>query len=166
LIFPLDDDLEVLYREGGFGLNYVRGLGIIFCWLALLAALGLAAASLLSFPVAAFFSLSVLIVALSSGTLANVVQEGSISGADHETGAVSTSWADVVLIPFFRAILAVVDLVQNFSPVDSLSTGRSITWGQLGQAFGQVVLLLGGLLGIVGVTCFFRRELAAAQGTQ
>lgn len=166
LIFPLEDDLEVLYREGGFGLNYVRGLAIILCWLALLAALGLAAASLLSFPVAAFFSLSVLIVAMSSGTLASVVQEGSISGADHETGAVSTSWADFVLIPFFRGILSVVDLVQNFSPVDALSTGRSITWGQLGQAFGQVVLLLGGLLGVVGVICFIRRELAAAQGTQ
>ena len=55
LLFPLDDGMEVLYREGGFGLNFARGLGIIFCWMALLAALGLAAASFLSFPVAAFF---------------------------------------------------------------------------------------------------------------
>ena len=39
LLFPLDDGIEVLYREGGFGLNFVRGLGIIFCWMALLAAL-------------------------------------------------------------------------------------------------------------------------------
>ncbi len=164
LIFPLVDGLEVLYREGGFGLNFTRGLGIIWCWLALLAALGLASASLLSFPVAAFFSVSVLIVALSSGTLAGVVQQGSVSGADHETGAVAGTWIDLILIPFFRAVLGVVNLVQNFSPVDALSTGRSITWGQLGQAFAQVVLLLGGVLAGLGIALFTRRELATAQG--
>lgn len=166
LIFPLQDGLEVLYREGGFGLNFSRGLGIIWCWLALLAALGLSSASLLSFPVAAFFSISVLIVALSSGTLANVVQEGTVMGADHEGGATPGSAVDLFLIPFFRAILSVVNLVQDFSPVDALSTGRSITWGQLGQAFAQVVLLLGGVLAVIGITLFTRRELATAQGTQ
>ena len=60
LLFPLEDGLEVLYRQGGFGPNFARGLGIIFCWMALLATLGLAAASFLSFPVAAFLSLGVL----------------------------------------------------------------------------------------------------------
>jgi len=40
LLFPLEDGMEVLYREGGFALNFARGLGIIFCWMALLAALG------------------------------------------------------------------------------------------------------------------------------
>jgi len=52
----------VLYPEGTFGLNYIRGLGIVLCWLALLASIGLAAASWLSFPVAAFFSLAVLMI--------------------------------------------------------------------------------------------------------
>jgi hypothetical protein len=165
LIFPLEEDLEVLYREGGFGLNYVRGLGIIFCWLALLAALGLTAASLLSFPVAAFCSLSLLLVALSSGTLASVVQEGTLGGANHETGEVATSWVDTLVLPLFKAILSVVNLVQGFSPVDSLSTGRSISWGQLGKAFTQVVLVLGGSLAGAGMLFLTRRELATAQGT-
>jgi len=154
----------VLYRDGGFGLNFARGLAVILCWLSLLAALGLAAASLLSFPVAAFFSISVLVVALSSGTLSNVVAEGTVTGADHETGEVSGSWIDTVLLPLFRSILAVVKLVEAFSPVDSLSTGRSISWGQLGQAFAQVVLLMGGILALIGIIIFSRRELATAQG--
>lgn len=55
LLFPLEDGMEVLYRDGSFALNFARGLGIIFCWLALMASLGLASASFLSFPVAAFF---------------------------------------------------------------------------------------------------------------
>jgi hypothetical protein len=164
LIFPLDEGLEVLYREGGFGLNFTRGLGIIWCWLALLAVIGLSAASFLSFPVAAFCSISLLVVALSSSTLTNVVQSGSVGVADHETGAVSPSAVDLVVMPLFKAILAVVNLVQAFEPVDALSTGRSITWGQLGAAFGQVVLLLGGVIGGFGIFFFTRRELATAQG--
>jgi len=164
LIFPLEDGLEVLYREGSFGLNYFRGLGIIWCWLALLATLGLASASLLSFPVAAFCSISLLIVAMSSGTLSNAVQEGTITGTDHETGAASGSAIDLVVLPF-KAILSVVSLVQAFEPVDALSTGRSITWSQLGYAFAQIVLLFGGIIGGLGILFFTRRELATAQGT-
>jgi len=166
LIFPLEEGLEVLYREGGFALNFARGLSVIWCWLALLAALGLAAASLLSFPVAAFCSVSVLIVALSSGTLANVVQEGTVTGSNHESGASAGPWVDLVLIPFFRVVLGVVNLVQSASPVEALSTGRSITWGQLVVAFAQVVLLLGGGLALAGMVFFTHRELATAQGNQ
>jgi len=165
LIFPLDEGLEVLYREGGFGLNFFRAIAIIWCWLALLASLGLAASSLMSFPVAAFFSFGLLVVALSSGTLSTVVQEGSLSGLDHESGAGGGTLADRLLLPMFRGLLTLVNLVQEFSPVDALSTGRSITWGQLGRAFGQIVLLLGGLIGATGIVLFTRRELATAQGT-
>jgi hypothetical protein len=38
LLFPLDEGMEVLYPQGGFAPNYLRGLGIIFCWMAVLAA--------------------------------------------------------------------------------------------------------------------------------
>ena len=165
LLFPLEDGFEVLYREGGFGLNFARGLGIVFCWLGLLAALGLASASFLSFPVAAFFSGSMLVVALSSGTLARVVEEGTVVGVNHETGASVGVWADKVLLPVLKGMLTIVNLAQQFSPIDALSTGRSITWGQLGAAFGEVVLLLGGVLALVGILVFTRRELATAQGT-
>jgi hypothetical protein len=166
LLFPLDEGLEVLYPEGGFALNFARGLGIIFCWMALLAALGLAAASFLSFPVAAFFSLAMLVVILSSGTLADAVESGTIVGGNEETGVMGHSGADAVLIPLFKGILSVTRLVENFSPIDSLSSGRAITWGELGLAFGQIVLLLGGIIVLVGIGLFSRRELATAQGTQ
>jgi len=62
--------------------------------------------------------------------------------------------------------LTVVSLVKNFSPINSLSSGRAITWGELGAAFGQIVLLLGGITGVIGVALFSRRELATAQGNQ
>ncbi len=165
ILFPLDEGMEVLYREGGFGLNFVRGLGIILCWMSLVAALGLAAASLLSFPVAAFFSLAVLTMGLCSGTLSNVVSDGTIMGWNEEKGTKGHSPVDDVAVPVFRGILKVINLVKGFSPIDSLSTGREIPWPELGLAVGQIVLLLGGFVSAIGIFIFSRRELATAQGT-
>ena len=61
---------------------------------------------------------------------------------------------------FAAVFLEVINLAKNFSPIDSLSTGRSITWTQLGLAFSQIVMLLGGFIGLSGIVIFTRRELA------
>jgi hypothetical protein len=166
LLFTMEEGLEVLYREGGFGLNFARGLGIIFCWMALLATLGLTAASFLSFPVAAFVSVAALLVVFSTGTLASAVTDGTIMGVDSESGVRGYSIIDGVAIPMFKGILTVVNLAKGFSPVEALSAGRSITWGELGRAFAQIVLVLGGILAAFGIWAFSRRELATAQGNQ
>jgi hypothetical protein len=73
---------------------------------------------------------------------------------------------DFILIPAFKGVLAVIQLVESFSPIDSLSSGRSITWGELATAFVQVVVLIGGAFALLGIIFFNRRELATAQGTQ
>ena len=166
LLFPLDEGMEILYREGNFGLNFARGLGIILCWMALLAAIGLASASFLSFPVAAFFSLGILTMAFSTGTLASAISEGTVIGATGESGPAGPTVVDIVAIPFFRGALEIINLAKDFSPIDSLSTGRSITWLELLKAFGQIVLLLGGIFAVFGIFVFNRRELATAQTTQ
>ena len=134
--------------------------------MALLAALGLAAASFLSFPVSAFVAVSVMILVMSTSTLANAVSEGTIANYNAEKGTKGSTPADIVIIPTFRAILSIINLAKNFSPIDSLSTGRRIPWSELALAFGQIVVLLGGVLGLFGVAVFTRRELATAQGTQ
>ena len=163
LAFPHEDGFEILYREAGFPLNFLRGLLIVLFWLALLAAIGLSAASFLSFPVAAFVSVALLLISMSSGTLASTVASGTIAGVDEETGATSGSVLDTVMIPMFKAMLQVFKLVEGFSPVEALSTGRSVSWGTVGMAFVQIVLLLGGLVATFGMWMFTRRELAAAQ---
>jgi hypothetical protein len=81
LLFPLDEGMEVLYRESGFGGELRARVGNHF---------------LLDGPVGGpsvwhrraffpspwprFFSLSLLTMALSSGTLTNVVAEGDVDG--------------------------------------------------------------------------------------
>lgn len=167
LLFLLDDGLEVLYRDGGFTVNFARGVTIIFCWMALLAAIGLASASFLSFPVAAFVAMGILVVGFSSGTLAQVLEEGGIAGVNHETGRVtSPGLLDRVALPLFGGMLKAINMVQGFSPIDNLSSGRTISWGQLGMAVFQIVGVMGGLFGCAGIYLFTRRELASVQGGQ
>jgi ABC-type transport system involved in multi-copper enzyme maturation permease subunit len=164
LTFPMEEGMELLYPESSFGVNFLRGLAIIFCWLALLASIGLAAASFLSFPVAAFVSLAVLLIGLSGGTVSTVVEQGTITGFDSAKSAYGHSLVDYVVVPIFQGLKWVINLVQGYSPIDSLSSGRSITWGQLGLAVLQIVLLLSGFFCVAGMLLFARRELATAQG--
>ncbi len=164
LLFSMEEGMEVLYRETSFEVNFFRGIGVIFCWMGLLAALGLAAASFLSFPVAAFLALGILTLVFSTGTMTNALEVGTIADYNAEKGTRSSSVADAVVLPTFRALLKVISLAKDFSPIDSLSTGRSITWSQLGVAFAQIVLLLGGIFAVFGIAVFTRRELATAQG--
>lgn len=162
LLFTTTDGIEVLYRDGSFALNFARGLGIIFCWMALLAALGLAMASFLSFPVAAFASCAALVVVFSSSTLKNAVTEGTFMTYNQETGE-RGSPLDPVVIPVFKGVLTIINLAKGFSPIDQLSAGRSITWLELFRAVVQIILVLGGILAALGIWAFTRRELATAQ---
>ena len=165
LLFDLDEGLEVLYHEGGFGLNFARGIAILFIWLGLLAAIGLAGASYLSFPVAAFFSIAMLIFGLSSGTIAQVVQDGTFGQTNHDTGAKEGMLGaiDFIMVPTFKVALGLLQLVNSFSPVDALSTGRSVSWTALLQALLQIWGLIGGFFAVIGIFAFTRRELATAQ---
>jgi ABC-type transport system involved in multi-copper enzyme maturation permease subunit len=162
VLFPLEDGLEVLYPEGGFLLNYIRGFSIIACWLGLLAAIGLFAASKLQFSVSAFVSLGILVVGLSSGTLKQVVEQRGIVGIDHETGqAAGETFINRSAVALYGTAQKLIELITGYDPVDALSTGRSITWGHLAQAVLLVVGVAGGLFAGLGIWIFTRRELAA-----
>ena len=76
------------------------------------------------------------------------------------------SVVDPVAVVVFRGLLGLINLAKDFSPIDALSTGRSISWTELARAVGQIVLVLGGLFAAFGIYAFGRRELATAQGTQ
>jgi hypothetical protein len=166
LLFPIEDGIEVLYREGGFLMNYIRALLIILCWMALLASIGLAASSFLSFPVASLVSMSLLVLALSSGTMALVVDTGTVMETDHEGGFVVGKIVNAVAVPVFKGLLGIIHLAKDYTPVDAISTGRSIPWGVVAGAFFKIVILLGGVFALSGMFLFARREMAATQINQ
>lgn len=164
LVFPLEEGIEVLYKEGGFLMNYIRGLFIVFCWLALIAAVGLACASYMSFSTATFVSISLLLIAFSTGTIQYIIETGSIIGVNPETGRVDNpTIIDKAIVAFFKLILFIINMVRGFSPIDQLSTGRLISWATVMRALLQIVVVLGGLFTFIGIIGLNRRELATAQ---
>ena len=146
LSFPIEDGFELLYPENTFGVNFARGVAVIFCWLALLASMGLAAASYLSFPVAAFASLAMLIMGLSTGTISTVVEEGTITGYNPAKSSYVRSPADLVMVPIFRGALKIIKLVEDFSPIDSLSSGPQYYVGTAGIGGGSGCRAIGRIL--------------------
>lgn len=117
----------------------------------------------MSFPVAAFLATTVLILGMSTGTLKSVVEDRTVMGFEHDTNRQLYPLVDAVMVPVFRVVLDTVNLVQQFSPIDAVSSGHSVTWADVARAVVLVDLLMGGLFAVVGITAFTRRELATAQ---
>ncbi len=163
LLFPLEDGLEVLFPEGGFAGNYVRALLVVACWLALLTASGLAAASFLSFIIASLLAMTLLLLAVSGNTFGGVLEDGTLLGTDHETGAANSRALDGVALPVYRVLHALTQTLTSVSPIERLSEGRTITWAQLADAVARIILLGGGLTAAAGIFIFNRRELAREQ---
>jgi len=67
-------------------------------------------------------------------------------------------------VPIFKEAHELLTMVNSFSPIDALSTGRSVSWTTLATALFQIWGLLGGALAAVGMIIFQRRELASTQG--
>jgi len=166
IVFQLGDGPSILYHDGGFGVNLARGLLIIYFWLGLISAIGLMASSFLSFPVATFMSIGILLISASTGTLEQIIEEEGISGINHETGRKDQSTAvDKLAINMSKAILWLTDLVWGYSPVDNLSSGKTITWNSLLIAFVGIILIMAGLVSALGAFMFQRKELALPNPT-
>lgn len=73
------DGLEVLHRVGGFEANFFRAMLIDWVKLIFIAALGVAAASVLSFPVAVLLAVTIFIAASISPFLAMALENYAIS---------------------------------------------------------------------------------------
>ncbi|HJN89136.1 MAG TPA: hypothetical protein QGG93_02295 [Verrucomicrobiota bacterium] len=166
IVFLLEDGPMILYHDGGFGMNLFRGLLIIYFWLGLISAIGLMASSFLSFPVATFMSLGILLISASTGTLEQIIKEGGITGINHETGKKDeSSLLDGAAIFFAQGAVEITSAIWGYSPVDSLSAGRKIKWITLLAAFTWVVLVVGGLVMLVGSILFHFKELALPNPT-
>lgn len=162
VVFESADGPELLYREASFETNVVRGFAILFCWLGLAAAIGLAAASRLNFNVAAFFAMSLIVIGMFSGTISAVTELGTIWVSHDGDGTVT--WfqraSDTVIVPMIRFLDFLLGAVSNYSPIESLSLGRSVTWMQTASAFFQCWIAFGSVLAAVAIHSFTRRELA------
>ena len=151
--------VEVMYYEGGFLKNYLRALAVVFAWLGVLSALGLAAASFMSFSMAVFACTGILVISFCTGLMKDVVADDTVMQTWTD-GKRDTSIVDWFAVNSFRMMVAVISPVKEYSPIEDLTDGRAITWGQLARAYSFIWGVSGLLIFGAGALIFTRRQLA------
>jgi hypothetical protein len=115
MIFEAKEDFELLYGIGTFHWNLARAMGILWCRLAFVAAMGLFLSTLLSFPVAFVFTMLLFLVSQGSGFLTESMDAVAIrpDGTDPFWGPLKFGY---VLVPIGKAVIW---SVPNFSQYDA-----------------------------------------------
>jgi hypothetical protein len=158
-VFRSDNPVELLVRESGFGVNLIRALFIVFCKIALLAAVGLAFSAMFSFPVATFAAAAVLVAALLSGYLASSGPGGGYGhdhGHDHGHGDSRLKWAGERMADIAAAAVAPTAGLRAIEP---LADGLLIEHRQTGRAALWLLILYPALLGVAAGIVLNAREL-------
>ncbi len=157
LNFP-PDGLEVMYSVGSFEGNYARAMLVLWIKLGLLAAMGIAAATFLSFPVASLFAFVGLFAAESSSFLKESLEYYTTEGKEGAARLLT-----MVIRVIGHAIIALFSPYTELRPTEKLVEGRFVSWGQVilgGLSLGLASLLIG----LLGYAIFRKRELGTYSG--
>jgi len=163
VIFHGDHYLELLVPAGEFAANMIRSLVVIFCYLVVLAALGVTAGILFSFPVATFaaFSLSAIVLIASFFAFSNSLAVSGHHHHDHGDHDHGPSLVERVGEHMLEGLEVVLSPVKGMAPLGHLSDGVYIPAWTVMKAVLILGVLCPGVLGLLGGYCMSRRELAA-----
>ncbi len=154
VMFEGNESLQLLFRMGSFEGNLARGLIMIWCKLAFIAAAGLLLSTFLSFPVACLGTVLVVIVSYASGFLSEAIEAAHV-----RTTGEDPLW---ILGPLLRPVASFfVWLTPDFSafdPVDNIVGGRLVTLMWVLKAILVLVVIKGLVLGLIGGVVLSRRE--------
>lgn len=154
--FDYAKPVAVLYRTGSFEANLLRALLVMFCQLAVIAALGITAGSLFHMPTATFVAVAALTVFLLGGFI-------SMAAVDPDVRIYrpipSTSSLDGIIRTHFRFFNSVLGPVRQFDVLAALPRGETVPWSTVGRAFAIMALGYSGVIALVGIWFFNRREL-------
>jgi len=161
VVFDRKQGIVLYVRESGFEANLIRSMLVILCRLALLAALGLTAGTVFSFPVATFsaFSLILLSVIIHYFIFLLATDTGSCC-AEHASAIDEESIGRKIAEQAAKGVDVVLAPVMRRDPVDLLSEGELVSWGDVGKALLLMVIVYPALFGFAGVLLLRRRELA------
>lgn len=157
-IFP-HGDMIVLYRQGGFGKNFFRGIVLILLRLAFISAIGIVSSTFLTFPVATLFSIFVLVMSLSLPFI-NALLGQSFSVPEVGLGGGQAGLSNVIIGKILKGCLKVFPDLRMYDPVQYVVNGLLIRWALVLKGFAAIVFLRCGVIGVIAHAIFNRRELA------
>ena len=147
-------DVSLLYRIGGFEMNYIRAVLLVFCQLVLLAAMTIFFGCFLSYPVVLMACLLLLVM----GALADWLFEDMLDPLAMWLDPANWMTASVV-----TGIKIFLPSLKETSPAETLVDGVYIPWKQVGTAGIWFILVRTSLYLAVGCWVFHRREVARVQ---
>ncbi len=156
-VFP-PDGLELLYPAGGYELNFTRICTVLLIKLGFIAAVAIAMATFVSFPVAVVVTLCVLFATESAGYMAQSLE------------SFATTTPEGNILPLQMIAKGVTEVVVwmtgpyvSLRPIESLSDGRLLGWRDLLQTVAVI-----GIWTVValasGTLVFRQRELGIYSG--
>jgi hypothetical protein len=152
-------DLQVLYPVGGYELNFAKAVVVMWIKLGFIAAVAITASTFLSFPVAVLMSIVVLFAAESAGFLSSSLDNfGALTDDDDvRPFRLVVRFVAMPIAWFFESY-------AQMKPVERLTTGRVLGWGDFGFALGWILAWTAAVLA-AGVAIFRKRELAIYSGS-
>ena len=163
-LFDFGAPVELLVRESGFAGNLARALLVILCELACVAAVGLTAGAVFSYPVAVFTSLAFLAMTLLSHyfVVASSAEFAAVESGEEEGQA--AAWLTTAGAYTARGLDALMRPALEFDPIARLSDGVLVPWPWTGKAVLYLAVVYPGALLAAGAWALRRRELALSGG--
>jgi hypothetical protein len=154
--FEEPGDLEILYQVGSFEGNFARALALIYCRLMFLSAVGLFAASFLSFPVACLVAFTVYF----SAAMAGFIDEAMGYVRAETLGGDPLEWISFQLKWLVNGFLLVIPRLSTFDGVPTLVDGRNVTLRWVLEGIAWLAIVRTGLVMLIAWLIFRQRELA------
>ena len=150
------DGVDLLVRESSFEMNLIRSLVVLLCHLSLVAALGLTAGAIFSFPVATFMAASILVMSWVGHYFAT----SPMLSADPHAERVEPSLYYVAVERIMERLDAVIAPAIRLDPLPLLSDGILVSGRFTGEAVWLLSVLYSAVLFLIGAYCLKRREVA------
>jgi hypothetical protein len=157
LIFS-KDGLEVTYSVGGYRMNYLRVMFVLWIKLGFLAMIAICASTALSFPVACLVSFTVFLSAEGASFILGALEVYQTEGDKGEMLLIPT-----IISHIADSVATTFKIYSDLKPVPRLVGGLLLSWGSVFMGTA-VLMLMTTVLYFTSVIVFKRRELATYSG--
>ena len=154
-------DVTLLLPTGTFAGNLTRALLLMFCQLALLAALGITAGTIFTFPVAMFAASALVLATLFAQFFVfSSTLERSRAHAHHHHAAAAHAWTETLGEHLAVGLRFAMAPTLRYRINGRLAAGETIPWTEVHDCAGILILGYSGLLCALGCLMLNRREIA------
>ncbi len=155
VMFDPDGGVTLMVKAGTFEINLFRSFVVGFCQLGMIAAAGLTAGVCFSFPVAAFVSSCVAVVAL----LADYFRSSAAQYVRHHHGeSAEPGFMEKAMESFAEGLSMIFEPLAGFDVLARLSNGRIVSWELTFQAILLMGLVVPLLLACLAAVVFSAKE--------